>query len=305
MARLVAVTIAALLVLAGCGDHPSSAPSSAPQGSVTVTGSIRCPDPRAEPADVVDNGDTLPTGAHAALLCLHDNNMPWAPPRGALTTGLDDLVGVVNDQEVHQPAADEACGGVGAPAWTMVFRYADGTRAITGDNGGCWDLRVGSTERFGSKKVFEAYLQALVRQRAHEHPRPFDARPPLCPARVDLGSFAPVADASTARAGTLCVLERRSNRTSRGVPLTRTQLAILRHDFATASQRRTDADAQSRCPADPRPAVVVRGLDAWREPFQVYVECGVYRILRPAVDRYAFATLLPATARMLATVQRS
>ncbi len=300
MARLVAVTVAALLVLAGCGDQPSSAP----QGSVRVTGSFRCPDPRADPADVVDHGDTLPIGAHAALLCFHDNHLPWSPPRGLLTTGLDTVIGVVNGQKVYDPASQLGCGGVGAPAWSMIFRYADGTRTITGDNGGCWDLRVGSTERFGSKKVFEAYLRALVRQRAHEHPRPFHQAPPACPVRMRLAPFDPIADASTARVASLCVLDRHQ-RTTRRVALTSAQLATLRDDFATAAQRATGEDAMSRCPADPPPALVVRGLDAWREPFQVYVACRVYRILRPAADRYAFATLLPATARMLATVQRS
>jgi hypothetical protein len=305
MARTVAVVAGLLLLLAGCGDGSSSAPATAPEGPATVTGSFRCPDPHADPSDVVDDGsDTLSTGARAARLCLRDNNTPWTPPRGTLTTGLDSLVGVVNAQEVHHPAPDEACGGVGAPAWTMVFRYDDGIRTISGDNGGCWDLLVGRTERVGSQHAYEAFLGALVRQRAHEHPRPFHRAPPACPVRLRLEPFDPIADASTALVASLCVLNSHQ-RTTRRVALTSTQLATLRDDFATAPQRATDEDAMSRCPADPPPALVVRGLDAWREPFDIYVECGVYRILRPGDGRYRFATFLPRTEQMLTGLESS
>jgi hypothetical protein len=303
--RRLATVFLFALVLSGCDDGPSSSPGGVAAAS-TVDRPFRCPGPREDPVDVVDHaGDMLPTGARAVLLCRLDNHIPWTPPHGVLTAGLDQVVRDVNAQKVHDPNAAVGCGGVGAPAWSMVFRYADGTRTITGDNGGCWDLLVGSTERFGSKKVFEAYLRALVRQRAHEHPRPFHRTPPACPARIDLGYFAPVADPTTGRIATLCVLQPQSTHTARRLPLTGAQLAVLRKDFATAPQRRTDADAMSNCPADPGPALDIRGLDAWQEPFQVYVECGAYRILRPAAARYSFATLLPRTQRLLDRLSHS
>jgi hypothetical protein len=300
MTRLVVVAVAAFLVLAGCGDDSASRDGAlATAGPTTVDAPFRCADPQAEPRAVVDDGsDTLPTGAEAALLCLHDNNTRWAPPRGTLTSGVDRVIRVVNAQAVHDPSSDLPCGGVGAPAWSMVFRYDDGTRTITGDNGGCWDLLVGRTEREGSKAAFEAYLHALVRQRAHEPAPAFHGAAPPCPARPRLDVFGPVADATRARVAALCTGQ---GHAARRAVLTHAELAILRHDFSTASHREVDEDAMSRCSADP--VVVVRGLDAWREPFQVYVACGAYRILRPAAATYTFATLLPRTARMLAALQ--
>jgi hypothetical protein len=300
MARtaLLLVGLAVGLLLSACATAQPSIDLGDPVGAQVP---FRCPDSRAEPSTVADHrGDSLPTGARAALLCVLDNHVPWAAPRGELTSGLDRLVREVNAQKMHDPASPEACGGVGAPTWSMVFRYAGGTRTITGDNGGCWDLRVGSTERMGSRAVFETYLHAKLRQHAREQPRPFHATPPSCPPRVNLAFFAPAADPSTARVGAVCVLEPHSNRTAGRFALAGAQLGVLRRDLATASQRRVDGDALSSCSNDR--ALVARGLDAWREPFDVYVECGAYRILQPASVRYSFASLLPRTARMLAGV---
>jgi hypothetical protein len=116
----------------------------------------------------MSGADTLPTGATAALLCFHDNRYAWVPPHGRLAVGLDDLVRVVNAQRAHDPNSEDSCAGVGAPGWTVVLRYADGTRSIQGDNGGCWDLAVGSTERFGATSVWHADLAALLRQREQQ-----------------------------------------------------------------------------------------------------------------------------------------
>jgi hypothetical protein len=304
MGRLAVLLVAAALTLAGCGDDSSSSPGSPAGGPAIADRPFRCPDPKADPEDVVDRGaDTLPTGARAALLCWHDNRVQWAPPHGRLTSDLDAVVGVVNQQESFTPSPDIGCGGVGAPAWSMVFRYADGTRTITGDNGGCWDLLVGSTERYGSKKVYAAYLGALVRQRAQEHPVAFRAVPPRCPARVRFDAFDPIADASTARTGVVCVLD--GNLTTRRLVLARAELATLRHEIATAARRHTDVDATSACPRNPSSALQIRGIDAWREPFRVDIACGAYRYLRPGTGRYSFATLLPRTEQMLNQLTRS
>jgi hypothetical protein len=129
----------------------------------------------------------------------------------------------------------------------------------------------------------------------------FRATAPRCPTRPRLDVFGPVADAATARVAVLCVGQ---GRATRRIVLPTSRLAVLRAEFATASRRRTDADVMSRCSGERQPILVVRGLDAWREPFQVYVECGAYRILHPAATRYTFAKLLPRTARMLTRLER-
>ena len=260
-----------------------------------VPGVFRCPDPQAEAAS--DHGsDALPTGATAVRLCLHDNNIAWVPPEDVLTTDPDALVGVVNAQRIHHPQPDTACGGVGAPAWSMVFRYPDGIRTVSGDNGGCWDLLVGATQRFGSRTVYHAYLQAVLRQRRVQGP-PDVAHPrPTCPPtlRTD-GAFSPVADASRITSAVLCVTHRA--RVSRQIPLTGPELARLRHDFATAPTRRTGGHGS--CRAVPFGAGVV-GVDPWGDPVSVLISCGTYRILQPGSDRYLFARMLPATKQMLA-----
>jgi hypothetical protein len=182
MTRVAALTLLLTLGLTGCGSGSSSgAPTPGPP--LVVAGTFRCPDPEAAATTVVDHGaDTLPTGALGAVLCVHDDHVPWSAPRGQLQTGLDDLVGVVNAQRVFHPSPDLACGGVGAPAWTMVLSYPGGTRTISGDNGGCWDLLVGRTQRYGSRHVYDAYLTALVAQRTSQGTPDSRRTPPGCPA---------------------------------------------------------------------------------------------------------------------------
>jgi hypothetical protein len=134
----IALPIAVAMLVVGCGGGGTSSDGTP----------FACPDPQDQTP--MSGADTLPTGATVALLCFHDNRFVWVPPHGQLRTGLDHLVRVVNAQRVHDPNSEDNCGGVGAPGWTVVLRYADGTRTIQGDNGGCWGLAVGSTERFGA-----------------------------------------------------------------------------------------------------------------------------------------------------------
>jgi hypothetical protein len=236
-------------------------------------------------------------------LCLLDNRVPWTPPHGVLTSDVDGLTHTVNAQRVHHPDPDTGCGGVGAPAWAMVFSYDDGTRTITGDNGGCWDLLVGATERYGSKRVFAAFVQRVLSQRDGQSPARFRAGPPPCSRRAyRLGTFDPVADARTARTAALCLVREGP---PRRILLTRHQLAALRHDFATSERRMVTGNAAYRCRTKNPMTYVVRGLDAWREPFTVDAQCGVYRILRPGETRYTFARLLPRSERMLTRLARS
>jgi hypothetical protein len=246
----------------------------------------------------MSGADTLPTGATAARLCFHDNRDPWIPPRGNLTIGLDHLVRFVNAQPVHEPDPNVACGGVGAPAWTMVLQYDGGTRMISGDNGGCWDLAVGSTQRFGSKRVFHVYLRALLHERYGSTPPKLHVPPPACPDRAGyLQGYSPLARVGQVTDAVVCKLGHKTHRTIR---LTPAQLSTLRHDFATATTRRTHLDSPSDCHAlGPRVAGAVVGVDRWGDPFTVLTTCDTYRAVQPARDHFLFARMLPATAGML------
>lgn len=290
----------AVLLLAGCGSGGSSDGAGHTPGGTAVTAvdhtPFACPDP--DDRTPVGGADTLPTGATAALMCFRDNHVPWVPPRGVLRQGLDSVVRVVNAQRVHVASTAEGCSGVGAPAWSMVLRYADGTRTISGDNGGCWSLAVGSTQRFGSKRVFHAYLGALLRQRSGTTPPQSDRPPPTCPDRAEYSQgYSPIARVGRVTAAVVCRLGRGPHRTIR---LTPAQLATLRHDFATAATRRTRLRGPSDCHAlEPRVSGAVVGVDRWGDPFTVLTTCDTYRAVQPARDRFLFARMLPATARLL------
>ncbi len=294
---------AATVLFAGCGGRGESSndvtpgqPGAQIGTTTTVDGTpFACPVPSDRAP--VGGADTLPSGARAALLCARDTSAPWVAPRGALRRGLDHLVQVVNTQRVHDPDSEDFCGGVGAPGWTIVLRYADGTRTIQGDNGGCWGLAVGTTQRFGSKRVFDAFNRALLRQRSAESsPETVFPMPP-CPSRRDAGSFSPLADAAHATSAAVC--QHRGHK-FRPDLLTRTQIRMLRHDFATATTRRTHLDGPSDCHALPATSNgVIVGVDPWGDPFTVLTTCDTYRLLQPARHHYLFARMLPATARML------
>ena len=299
MSRSLAVALAALtFVIAGCSsDGSSSSPPAA--GPSLVHTAFRCPDPQVPPAS--DGGsDSLPGGARAAMLCVHDNHDGWSPPHDRLTTDLDGLVRIVNAQQVHQPKADEGCGGVGAPAWSLVLRYHDGTRTISGDNGGCWDLLVGDTRRVGSARVFHAYLEALLQQRQHETAPDVPLLSPPCPRHAvpvatqlqDL-----LADASETRTTVACVLTSRDSRT---VVLSREMRVALHHDLATAASRPTNVSPRRGCRSlVPGAEILLRGTGSWGDRSMVRVDCDVYRLLPPASSRYEFVRLLPSTERML------
>jgi hypothetical protein len=300
----IAAPIAVALLLAGCGGSDSSGAGpgagSAQTGTATTVDDgtpFACPDPQDDAP--MSGADTLPTGATAALLCFHDNRFAWVPPHGRLRTGLDDLIRVVNAQPVHDPDPDEGCGGIGAPAWRMVLRYDGGTRTIGGDNGGCWDLLVGSTERTGAKVVWHTYLAALLRQRREQGVGDHQFIPPArCPSRLRTdAASSPLADAARLRTAVVCAID---GRQVHQIRLSAQQIRALRHDFATAATRRTHLDGASSCHGlPPRVATVILGVDGWDDPFTVLTTCDTYQEHQPAHNRYLFARMLPSTARML------
>jgi hypothetical protein len=303
MMRLLAVLVSAGLVLSACGN--GSSPSPVRSAPAVLDAAFRCPGPHSD-AHGDGGSDTLPTGATGALLCRRENHSPWTSPRGVLTTDLDRVVAVVDRQRVHDPASNVGCGGVGAPAWTMVLRYPTGTRTISGDNGGCWDLLVGATRRFGSRRVYAAYLRALLRQRDAAGPPAVRPKAPPCPVRrspadpaLFLGAPSPAARSSDVVSGTWCVLHGREWRPVRTA--TRAQLAVLRHDIRTSAGRRQHDVPDDRCAGlPPSTSTLLAGRDAWGDVLEVDVTCDAYRLTTPPHPRAEFVQMLPATARLLA-----
>jgi len=306
MARLLATLLTAALLLAGCDGDPHPATSS-PPGPAVLDASFHCPGAHSSARG--DGGsDTLPTGATAARLCLRDNHTPWAPPLGLVTTDLDSLVAVVNGQRIFHERPDVGCGGVGGPSWFMVFRYRNGTRTISGDNGGCWDLLVGPTQRFGSTNVFQAYLRALLRQRHEQGAPEVPPMAPRCPVRTSaaepqlfLGVVSPVADPRLVAAGTWC---RRVGRSWRRVgTATPAELAVLRHDMRTTSHRDHGLRVQ-HCRGLPESThTLLFGSDPWGEPLEVDITCDVYRLSTPPDPRARFVRMLPGTLAVVAAEQ--
>jgi hypothetical protein len=305
MRRLFTILVGALLVLTACGGGPDPSPPT-PTAQSVVDAPFRCPDPTSTTLPPDRGSGSLPSAPTAAQLCLRDNRIPWNPPRGVLITGLDHLVDVVNEQEVHHPDQDEACGGVGAPAWFLVFRYADGIRTISGDNGGCWDLLVGNTERLGSRHVYQAYVAAVLRQRLHQSPPDILQKAPACPRRKPGGPTLPYATTSPAAqtsrvvVGTWC--RRAGNHWADAGTATDAQLALLRHDIATRAHRRHGLHLGGCHGLPSTTHTLLVGRDPWGDPLAVDFTCDLYRLYTAPFPRARFVRMLPGTAAMVASV---
>jgi hypothetical protein len=155
---------------------------------------------------------------------------------------------------------------------------------------------VGATQRTGSRRVWDAYLHLLLRQRRQQGPPEAVHRAPRCPARLRSDdAFSPVADATRLTSATVCRTDGTHVRAHR---LSRAQVGLMRRDVATASTRRTGHDPRCRSIAPDVSGVVV-GVDPWGEPVTVLIACDTYRVVRAGSDRYVFARMLPSTARML------
>lgn len=265
--------------------------------AVDPTTPYRCP-PQHGDLDLAGT-DTLPAGATQARLCVRANHSPWYPPHDVLRTHLVELVALVNAQQVHDPSSDDACAGVGAPAFAMIFSYRAGTRTITGDTGGCWDLHVGNTQRSGSKDVYDGYLSDLARQRTHGSPTARHDPSPSCPSGP-IEPFAPIAAPARVVGAVLCTHPGVvPGRTHPGVPLSPDQLAVLRRDLATAAVRTVESPDPRCRQALLRQSFSLSAMDAWGDRFIVQAWCGMYRVLMSARPYRELVRLQPATTRLL------
>jgi hypothetical protein len=156
------------------GDDGGSAPvatSPSATGATAIAGEpYACPPkpPKHRTSDAP--GDQVPEGALLARLCVAGVGTTWQPPADALTSDVDALVRVVNDQEVlpdSQPCTMEL-----GPAYTLTFQYADGsTVTVQGELFGCRALTVGDATYRGADQVHDRFLGFLHQQRRAEPDR--------------------------------------------------------------------------------------------------------------------------------------
>jgi hypothetical protein len=124
---------------------------------------------------------TIADGAVQARLC-PTNGAGWQPPADILTTGVGDLIDLVNLQPRYESQGiTPACfGDHTINDYAITFAYRDGeTSAIWGDV--CGDiLRTGDAAKTDAVVILQTYLGALRDQRA-SRPVPSPASPPTCP----------------------------------------------------------------------------------------------------------------------------
>lgn len=291
MGLIAAVMVAAVLVLAGCGDDSSSLPSSG-RTTGTVPRSFACPDPAAkvEPAA----GDTLPTGARAARIC-YSAEMPveWQPPHEPLTHDVARLVALVNRQQFYPPA--DGCNADAGPAYRIVLDYPDGARIVSGVTAGCRDVRVGASDREGGRTVWRAYFHLLAQQREHARPGQVPTRPISCPTRRHPVPFTPLAEVGSLGRARLCL----SSDDPQGVTMTSRDLRILRHDVRTSAGRRQASSVHPvTCSRSLRFGYEIVGIDRWGDTVDVRAYCRVYPMAVPGTFRTAYVRELPVTAAM-------
>jgi hypothetical protein len=294
MARLLVALVALGLLVSGCTSVSSNADPGVPRAA------FRCPDP-----SVRDPGDhsagVLPHGATAALICSRDTDSPWIAPREPLTRDVAGLVDLVNAQHPRTAAEGDVCNAAGGPAWSILLLYPTGVRTIEGDNGGCETMMVGTQERHGAARIFWAFAHALLAQRSHgTPPRSVRTTHLSCPGREPLPS--PTARADLLVSGDWCV--RRGDRFRADGKLTPRQLAVLRHDLATAGPRSgSRLPRLGDCQGLRRSTrALIHGTDAWGDPVQISIVCDVLIAVDPRTRATDYVRMLPATAAMLARV---
>ena len=213
----------------------------------------------------------LPGGAVRARIC-DAGEMPWSAPEDALTTGLDQLIVTINSADPLPP--DMGCTDDLGPAFTMAFQYENGaTYAIRGSFGGCDTIVVGHDERLGAIELVDLYADLLARQRAETEPPPDNAgvRPSCADApgsvRDDWRTILYPDRDLDLTAGVLCVFPEGGAPTE--VPLTAEMIEQVNDEVASGAVR--DPGGVCRCLG---PTVVIRGVDAWGDRYQLVREEG-------------------------------
>lgn len=306
--RLAFVVVAPLL-LAGCGWFGSSSEPHVAPGPAVVDAPYACPDIGPDLVATPGSKD-LPTGALAARICLSERPAGWLPPEDDLTSGVDALVRLVDRQQITGTAVvgprgrPSGCSGPSPPPFAIVFRYAHGTRTISGNPLGCTGglaLQVGNGMRGQSMRVWHAYFRLLAAQRRRERPpgRP-GSRVPKCSGVARTLRVTPLFQVRGLTSARLCPVDRESRPVGLAGNLAAVELRVLRTDLLTR-HRRGHHRAGSECGAwrGHRYYRIV-ATDQWRDRAVWYGKCDGYFEVA-AVPGFDMVTVrpLPATARML------
>jgi len=144
----VAAAIVVPFALTGGADRADQSPLPVTTSTPTpAAGAFVCPPP---PADQAVGGplagpDTLPDGAIAAGLCF-EGGLPWQAPEDSLSTGLQQIVDLINHLPVQPPPG--GCPADLGPTWALLFKYpGGGTQLVRGRSYGCGGVDVGGVTR--------------------------------------------------------------------------------------------------------------------------------------------------------------
>jgi hypothetical protein len=304
-----AAPIAAALLLAGCGWFGPSTEPEVATGPDVVDAPYACP--TIGPDLVATPGaKDLPTGAVAARLCVSERPGPFLPPADDLTRHVESLVRIVNRRRITGAAVpgprarhDVGCGGPSDPSFAIVFKYANGTRTISGNPLGCTaglEVQVGNGMREGSRRVWHTYLTLLAAQRRREQP-PTEVHPGL-PGCSRLSRSVPVSPLFDVRLthARLCAVGRPSRPVGAGHDLAPEQLRELGADLLTRPRRGHHRGGAGCRTWRGHQLYDILANDVWGDRTLLYGRCHQYGQLR-AVPGYTIPVvwLRPATARML------
>jgi hypothetical protein len=227
-------------------------------GRTTTTGPFTCSgSPTKTYPDVTSS---LPGGAIAARICFGGGF--FTPPQ-ALTSDVGSLVRKVNASAIEYVAPNVSCTGGGEPEFTIVFRYASGTRSVSEEE--CRGLAIGRYTRSGGVNLDRDFMSLLAQQVGVD---PASVPAPPCPStRSD--EPVGVGDPRNVVAARYC-----PGGESRGLPLDRARLALLR-SWGGSLEYGVSSAPERVCAVGTTgwPTLVL--ADAWGDRFTMVVEgCG-------------------------------
>jgi len=226
-------------------------------GRSTTHAPFTCPGTQS--SDDPDVSLALPSGATGARICFFG---VFDSPSVVLTDSVDELVNAVNAEPVGYSAPHFVCGGGDEYEYAIVFRYPDGTRAVSTDQ--CSGLVVGRFTR--SSGHLDSTFMSLLRKQVDVVPG--SVTPPACPASPR-GRPAGVGDVRNVVAARFCP----AGSNGPGSELSGDAFRLLRTWGTGLYGAESVPENSCRRPAAGWPALSL--ADAWGNHFSMIIEgCG-------------------------------